>query len=585
MKYKLYKQSDNLDPIHHVLEGRGIQEVDKWLAASWDCVNHWSALGEKKMRAAVDMVEDLIFNNTDIMVVVDADSDGFNSAAIFINYVYKINPEYAVEHIDYFLHSGKQHGLEDFFALKKDELNKYAAVVVPDAASNDFEEQKALSNMGIKVLILDHHECSEEKEYENVIVINNQMCDYPNKSFCGGGVVWQFCRAYDEIKGYEFANSFLDLCAVANLGDMMDYRSLETRAIIQKGLKRFHNPFLKFMMERNKFSMDKMGGINYLSCAFYIVPFINAAVRSGTMKEKKIIFESFLEMKAYELVESEKRGSKGEHVPCVEEAVRICANVKSRQTKLQDEGMALLESRIKEYDMLKNSVLLFTCEPGQIEKNIAGLVANKMMEKYQRPCFVLTKSKNKNDKEYFYRGSARDYSLNEIEDLRQECEDTGLVEFAQGHAAAYGLSIPEKNITAFVKHFNNKYSADSKPTYWIDYLWSPKEVDPNVILAIAGMQDCWGQEIKEANIMIQDLSLGENTVNLLSPNKNPTLKITTPSGVDIMKFKSSQEEYEKFTKANIYLTLVGRCNKNEWNGKISPQIIIKDFELEEKWVF
>ena len=103
-----------------------------------------------------------------------------------------------------------------------------------------------------------------------------------------------------------------------------------------------------------------------------------------------------------------------------------------RQTKLQDQSMALLESRIRDNNLQDNAIIILTCEPGEVEKNIQGLCANKIMAKYQHPTMVLTKSKEKEDKEYFYRGSARNYSFSEIEDMRQLCLNTGDVEYAQG---------------------------------------------------------------------------------------------------------------------------------------------------------
>lgn len=587
MRYKLYKELDDLDTVSHVLQGRGIKDIDAWLKLDFNKINHWTALGEDKMRQAVEMVDNLIQNQQRILVLVDCDCDGYTSAAMFINYIAEINKSYAKENIDFFLHGGKEHGLKDLLDNRTD-LEQYAAIIVPDAGSNDFEEQEFLNNKGIKVLILDHHECSEYKiisKYENIIFINNQTCDYPNKDFSGGGIVWQFCRAFDEIKGYNYSQQFLDLCAIANLGDMMDYRSLETRMVILAGLRSISNPFLLYMELKNHFSMEKMGGTNYLSCAFYIVPFINATVRSGTQEEKEMIFKSFLTLYAFEKIPSNKRGHKGEMVPLVEEAVRVCGNIKSRQTKLQDEGMKRLEEYIASDNMLNNSALVFTCEPGEVEKSIAGLVANKLMSKYQRPCFVLTKSKSKNDKEYYYRGSARNYSLSEIEDLRQDCLNSGLVEYAAGHASAFGISVAEKDINNFVDYFNKCYNVDSEPVYWVDYIWNMESIDKQAILAIADMQFCWGQEIQESMVAVENIDLSQCNIKLLSPDKHPTLKISLQDGVDFIKFNSSEEEYESFLESSQYLTIVGKCKKNEWCNIITPQIQIEDYELEHVWVF
>ena len=99
----------------------------------------------------------------------------------------------------------------------------------------------------------------------------------------------------------------------------------------------------------------------------------------------------------------------------------------------------------------------------------------------------------------------------------------------------------------------------------------------------------YGQDIPESKVVIEDIALDNVNVQLLGEAKgHPTIKISLPSGVDIMKFKSSREEFEEWTSGEKKLTIVGKCSKNEWMGNVTPQILIDDFELEdyeEEWVF
>ena len=95
----------------------------------------------------------------------------------------------------------------------------------------------------------------------------------------------------------------------------------------------------------------------------------------------------------------------------------------------------------------------------------------------------------------------------------------------------------------------------------------------------------WGQEIPEPYICIKDINLSTTNIQLLSPDKHPTIKIHLDNGVDIMKFKSSQEEYENFSSPNKILTAVCRCAKNEWNGKITAQLIVENFNIRKEWIF
>ena len=288
--------------------------------------------------------------------------------------------------MDYVFHSGKQHGLNDHVdnILKQ----KYSLVIVPDAGSNDIEECKKLKEKNIDVIILDHHIC-DFVDNLYAYIINNQASNYPNKELSGVGVVWQFCRYLDSLLNKDYANQYLDLVALGNDADMMSMTSIETKHLINKGLKQVQNPFIAYMHEKNKFSLGE--DLTPIGVAFYIAPFVNAIVRSGTLEEKTLVFNSMLKFLAFNEIPSTKRGHKlGDTEKVVEQAIRVATNVKARQTKAQDAGMAKIEQMIEDQDLLLHKVLLFLLEPNEVDKNIAGLIANKIMAKYQRPVCILT---------------------------------------------------------------------------------------------------------------------------------------------------------------------------------------------------
>lgn len=236
-------------------------------------------------------------------------------------------------------------------------------------------------------MILDHHDKAVDSN-DFAVVVNNQWCDYPNKDLSGVGVTWQFCRYLDKIIGCNHADDFLDLVALGMCGDMMAMTSIETKHLIQKGFADLHNPFIVHMNDKNKFSIGDV--LTPIGAAFYIVPFVNAIVRSGTEEEKKLVFESMLTMKAFKEIPSTKRGHRlGETEQLVTQAVRTATNVKARQTREQDKALEQLESRIEDERLLDHKVLIFKLQPGEIDRNIGGLIANKFMAKYQRPVLML----------------------------------------------------------------------------------------------------------------------------------------------------------------------------------------------------
>lgn len=595
MKYKLYKDVvPEYSALQQILYNRGIpiEKQKQWLNAGWNDIYHWQELAKDKMREGCRIVYKAIQQNLDVQVVIDPDVDGYTSAAIIINYFYELYPDWVTEHMSYIHHAGKEHGLSDI--MDKIDCD---VLISPDGGTNDWEQHQALAAKGITCIILDHHTVEDVELIDSspAIIINVQLEDYPNKALTGAGVSWKFIFAYESLYGiyknlnlkggnFCYAPQLIDLCALGNCGDMADLRELEIRAIMNVGLSNIRNPFFFAMAKKNDYSIQKMNGINYYSTAFYIVPFINACVRSGTMEEKDMVFKAMLTQYAFDDVESSKRGEKGQLVPRYDEAVTIAERVKRRQTKLQDESMELLENKIEDENLLDNAIILCLCEPGEVEKNIQGLVANKLQAKYQKPAAVLTYSKTIDDDEPYYRGSMRNYSLSPVHDLKSELERTNEIEFCAGHAAAAGFGIALSHVGSFLEKFNSQYSdIDQTPVYWVDYIWNSRTIDSGKILDIGGL-NIYGQEIPESLVAVENIALNPSMITLMSPDKHPTLKIQL-GDVSVIKFKSSQEEYEEFCGENKVLDIVCKCNINEWQGNISPQLLVEDFDLREEWIF
>jgi single-stranded DNA-specific DHH superfamily exonuclease len=71
-----------------------------------------------------------------------------------------------------------------------------------------------------------------------------------------------------------------------------------------------------------------------------------------------------------------------------------------------------------------------------VERNLAGLCANKIQSKYQKPCVILTKTWDKELNDYVYAGSARNYSMSEIQNFKDVCENTNVTNMTAGQMVA-----------------------------------------------------------------------------------------------------------------------------------------------------
>lgn len=444
MKYKLIKPvQKNYSTIEQILTNRNIpyNEIQHYLNSTDEDINSPLLLGEDLLRSAATAIIKHIQANDKCAIVCDCDCDGFTSAALMGNYLYELFPSWTKSNIFYLFHEGKQHGLNDLI----DQLNELdvSLIIVPDAGTNDLEAHKIITAKGIDLIILDHHLIEQKDKNTKAIIINNQDLEksYPNKELSGVGVTWQFCRYIDTLLKQDKANDFLDLVALGNTGDMMSLTSIETKHLINKGFEpqNIHNPYIYGMWQKNSFKLGDH--ISSIDAAFYIVPMINAVQRSGTIDEKILLFNSMLKYKAFEMIPSTKRGCKGQEERLVDQAVRMSTNVKNRQTKAQDTEMEILEKIIKDKDMLKHKALIFTLNI-EINKNIAGLIANKLAAKYQRPVCILSKSIeidptqafiNQNENtlnvvscgRVLYQGSARGYEMSGLTNFKDVCEEAG----------------------------------------------------------------------------------------------------------------------------------------------------------------
>lgn len=598
MKVELIKEpNDNYSATVQVLTNRGIkpEDIGIYIASTMDNVNKPTAFGEENMKRGAKMLMSHVAANDDILIIVDADCDGFTSSALLINYLSDVFPAFVENHLHWFIHSGKQHGLSDCL----DEAMNYKLVICPDSSSNDYDYHSALFKKGIDVLVLDHHEADHISE--NACIINNQMSDYPNKELSGVGVTWQFCRYLDSLGGNTYANDYLDLVALGNVADMMSMTSIETKSLIFEGFKdkNIINPFIFEMSEKNSFSLNKVDykpsadnhlKISPMGAAFFIAPFVNAMVRSGTMEEKTLLFYSMLKTKAFEMIPSNKRGHKpGEMERLVDQAIRTCTNVKNRQTRAQDAGVEHLEHLIVENNMLEHKVLLFLLEPGEIDRNIAGLIANKFMAKYQRPVCILTKVTDNETGHVSYQGSARGYGADMM--FKDICVEAGAL-FAEGHQGAFGLGLDvgypnDENLAEIAGDSLYQFiettdevlkDMNGEPTYFVDYIWDASAVDGEKILEIANMNDYWGKDIDRTMVLIKNITVNSDTFKVMKSN---TLKYSIP-GVDIIQFGGTGEEIEMFRTGVHIINAVCECAANEWNWQIDPQLIMVDYELVDK---
>ena len=573
MKYKLIaKPNKNYSPMQQILVNRGIdvKDIEHYLKTSDADILNPDLLDN--MAEGVKRLVSAIKNQEKMFLIVDCDADGFTASAALVNYIYKVFPS-AMDLLSIQLHEGKEHGIEEKW-LEEIVANEYKLVICPDASSNDYEQHKFLKDNGIDVLVLDHHDAEEVSE--NAIIINNQLSDYPNKTLSGVGVVYKFCSKIDELMKIKEADTILDLVSLGMIADMMDMRNFETKHLIQKGLTRIENPFFKALVERQAYSIGET--VTPIGVAFYIAPLINATIRVGTQAEKEVMFKAMLNHCAYDMIPSTKRGEKGKTEAVVVQAVRNATNVRNRQKKARDNGFEYVEQIIAANNLDKNKIIVVQVSE-DLDKNLTGLIANQLMAKYQKPVLLVRETD-----EGLLQGSARGYDKSELKDLKSFLLESGFMEYAEGHAAAMGVGIYKDKVNALVDYSNTVLANyDFSACYDVDYEYTSNDFKAQDIIDIGSMKSLWGKGVDEAMVVIKGIKITSNNITLMSANKNPTIKITLQNGTSLIKFGASQAEFESLKSSGYTeIDVIGTCAINEWQGMITPQILIKDYEVVGK---
>ena len=573
MRYQLIAPRDEaLSAVEQVLFNRGInpKDIEHFRYPSVNDLVNPEKL--EHIKDGVAMLISHIERNDKIFIQVDSDCDGYTSSAILINYLNCLFPHYVQTQISYRIHNGKQHGL-----LTDTIPSDVKLVIAPDASSNDYEQHKELHDKGIDVLVIDHHEAEKYSEY--ACVINNQMCDYPTKSLSGAGVVYKFCSYIDQLLGYDYANDYIDLATVGIIADVMDLRDYEIREIILRGMQGFRNPLLKAMVAKDKFHFEGKQ-LTPFNIAWYIAPYINAITRSATEQEKLVVFESMIEYLAYKTIPSTKRGCKGQNETRVEQAVRTCANVKNRQSKAKESASDAVFQTIEDENLLEHKILAIRLDPKYAaDKNLTGLIANGLLDLYCRPVLILNKVEEEG--KVYWQGSGRGYDKANLGSLRDLLESSGLVQYAQGHAMAFGISIPEENYDALVRYVDEAYKDfDCSPVYNVDLIWDgAKDLSSHAFAEIADEEKIWGKGVEDPLIAIENFRIYGNQLRLFGLDKGkPTLNIQLDDGSSLVKFKSSEEEYELLHSdlGYVIINAVGTCTRSIWG---IPQFNIQDYEI------
>ncbi|HHV62894.1 MAG TPA: DHH family phosphoesterase [Firmicutes bacterium] len=558
----------------------------------------------KDMEAAALRVSAAIKRGEKIRIYGDYDVDGITSTALLIMVLRKFGAR-----VDWYI----PHRLDEGYGLNLEAVRKAACdgvslLITVDCGITACAEVEAASELGIDVIITDHHEPQSRIPRALAVVDPKRSdCSYPFRDLAGVGVAFKLAQAVSTILGGMFdgarlAGDYLDLVALGTIADVAPLVG-ENRIIAKyglQGLQATRNHGIKALLAVSGLGQGA-GGVNGGSVnsvngdtssngnsnngngndsnvsdggirgsggersltawhvSFLLAPRINAAGRIGS--------PDF----ALELLLSEDPKRAGEL------AYMLDAENQARQdleTAILREAIA----RITEDGLERDKVIVLAREgwhPGVI-----GIVASRVVEEYSRPAILIALDGEEG------KGSGRSIASFNLHQALTMCED--LLERHGGHALAAGLGIRRENLDAFRRRINEVADGlisecDLVPEIEVDAKLGLAEVSLDLVSELEALAP-FGAGNPYPLFVCDDMSVLEyRTVG--GEGRHLKLKLGAGNVVhDAIAFGMGSIAADLFgTGAGIgtgfrarRVEAVFALEENIWNGRRSCQLNIKD---------
>ncbi|MCB2297225.1 single-stranded-DNA-specific exonuclease RecJ [Clostridium tagluense] len=572
----LAKKSGVSEVLAKILINRGFNneiDIKKFMRASLEDL--YDPFLMKDMEKAIEVIKLAIENKKKIVVYGDYDADGVTSTVI----MYKSLKQCGAA-VEYYVPDRELEG----YGINSDRIRKlslegFEVILTCDNGIAAMEQVKLAKELGMTVIITDHHELSFEEDStghrtfniplaDAVINPKQKECNYPFKQLCGAGIALKFVQALYLKLGInsEAVKEFIEIAGIGTICDVVDL--IDENRIIAKNalgmLTNTKNLGLKCLKEILSIEGKE---IKSYHVGFQIGPCINATGRleSAAISVELLICE--------------------EQTRAVELAKTLYELNKKRQDMTTENVQQVIE--LVQHSPFKNDKVLVIYKD-TIHESIAGIVAGRVRETFNVPTIILTSGKESP------KGSARSIEEYNLFEELIKCEEL-LLKFG-GHPMAAGLSIKEENIEKLRLKLNSickLTDEDIIPKVRIDERMPLNKINYGIIEELELLEP-YGKGnssplLAEKNIPVLKIDIlgkSANTIKIkfLIPGTNKTIDGIFFNRVEEfmeMLKDSYGEEYKTYldTPRGMKLDLIFSPQINEYNGYKSIQLKVIEFKL------
>jgi len=495
---------------------------------------------------AVDRIVHAVQHNEFIAVYGDYDADGVTATALLVQTLQNLGAK---------VKSYIPNRFEEGYGLNVEALDMLAEenvdlVITVDCGIRSLLEAEHATNLGLDLIITDHHHPGEDLPFASAIINPKQTQDaYPEKELAGVGLAYKLASALVERMktGTINADDSLDLVAVGTVADLAPLTG-ENRWLVRRGLALLRRPRRQGIMALIGASGLTASRITSTQIGFVIGPRLNAAGRLDSA------------LAALDLLVTSD----------VHKAARLAQKLEIQNRKRQ-QITKLIQQRAEEIALEKDadSMLLFAAHP-DFNPGVVGLAASRLSDLYYRPAIVAHQG------EKFTRGSCRSISEFHITEALDRCED--LLVHHGGHAAAAGFTVRNKDLSELVDRLKiiareQLSELDLRPTLTADMEVPLSALKPELLEHLEWLQPTGYGNRKAYFISRELMVLRSRTVG----RDGGHLKMTVSDGqltFDAIAFRQGHWQ------GNLprHVDIIYNFELNEYNGRKSLQLNVQDIK-------
>ena len=510
----------------------------------------------KDMERAVQILQKKITQKKKIRIIGDYDIDGVTATCILLKGLKRLNAN-----VDTYIPDR----VKDGYGMHEQLIDKALedgidTILTCDNGIAAAAEIEYAKKEGLTVIVTDHHDIPFRDTEDGRIwiipkadaVVNPKQndCLYPNKNICGAVVAWKLIWALYERLGIDSDEiwDFLELAAIATVGDVMDLQG-ENRIIVKEGLKKLSSTSFEGLKALICVNNLEGAEITAYHVGFVIGPCINASGRLDTAA------------RSLELLLADN----------MEDAMKLADDLydlnQSRKA-MTEQGKEQAIQSIEENNLGKDRVLVVYLP--DCHESLAGIIAGRIREAYNKPVFVLTKGADG------VKGSGRSIEAYSMYEELVKCSDL-LTQFG-GHPMAAGLSMEEKNVELFRRRLNDNCTL------------TEQDLIPKIMIDVPMPISYLSKKLTEQLKVLEPFGKGNSKplfaqknlravgIRVLGRNRNVAkMLLIDENGIkmDAVYFGEAQE-FVDFVQAHDTISVTYYPEINVFQGRENLQVVIKN---------